>query len=159
MIKISKLTDYAFVSLLALARKDGESVSASELSAETAVPEPTMAKILKTLGRYGIVTSRRGPNGGYSLARAPEGLSVGEVIEAFEGPIALTACVEHSAESCALEGVCELSGRWSPLNRQIRDVFYKTTLSDMMRHNPCGGSAKSLLNSKHSNPYSERQMT
>ena len=158
MIKLSKLTDYAFVTLSRLALYDGQAVSASDLSDEICLPEPTVAKVLKTLTRNGIVKSIRGTNGGYSLARHAEDLSVGEVIEAFEGPIALTACVDHNSNTCALEGICDLSGRWSPLNQQIRDVFYNTTLSDVMRQSQCSGSVKSSLKSQHTN-FTERQST
>ena len=71
------MTDYAVVILTALARTDGRLSAASQLSAQTGLSEPTVAKILKLLARREIVSSVRGAAGGYRLVQAPENLSHG----------------------------------------------------------------------------------
>ena len=151
MIKLSKITDYAFVTLWAM--RGGDLHSAHDLSVETSVPEPTTAKILKILARHGIVKSRRGVNGGYILAKSHAELSIGEVIEAFEGRIALTACIDHNHDSCALEGVCDLNGKWGPLNKQLRSLFYNQTLADMMSHSQNDNASRTYQSENNLNDH------
>ena len=139
MIKLSRLTDYAVVILAAMARRDDDMTSASSLSAATSLPEPTVSKVLKMLAKDGIITSSRGANGGYALNRPPEQVMISDVIAAIEGPIALTACVEGSHESCAIEKSCMLRGRWNVVNAAIQTALDNVTLADMLR--PDGGFA------------------
>lgn len=130
MFRLSKLTDYGIVAIFAMADKN--LVSASDLSVSTNIPEPTMAKILKILSRAQIVKSKRGPAGGYVLIKDLNILSVGEIIEAFEGRISMTACSDNSHDVCQLEGLCELSGRWSGINAKLRDFLYGLKLNMIM---------------------------
>ena len=69
------------------------------IAATTGIPEPTVAKVLKTLAAGGLVASQRGARGGYRLLRPLSAIPVADVIAAVDGPIALTACVEGSAAS------------------------------------------------------------
>ena len=131
MIKLSKLTDYAVVILAQMAQEKGALLSASTLSERAGLPEPTVSKILKLLGKAGIIESARGVSGGYRLDKLAENLPVTAIITAMEGPIALTACVDDSEESCALQGVCAMNGRWSPVNRALRAALENVTLADM----------------------------
>lgn len=131
MIKLSKLTDYAVVILAQMAQERGGLLSASTLSERAALPEPTVSKILKLLGKAGIIESARGASGGYRLDKSAENVPVTAIITAMEGPIALTACVDDSEESCALQGVCAMNGRWSPVNRALRAALENVTLADM----------------------------
>ena len=131
MIKLSKLTDYAVVVLAQMAREKGALLSASTLSERSGVPEPTVSKILKLLGKAGIIESARGVSGGYRLDKSAENVPVTAIITAIEGPIALTACVDDSDESCALQGVCAMNGRWSPVNRALHSALENVTLADM----------------------------
>ncbi len=132
MIRLSRLTDYAVVVLAEMARQNGELLSASTLSAKTGLPEPTVAKVLKLLARSNIILSVRGVAGGYRLERDAAELPVTEIIAAMEGPITLTACTEGSHDSCALEGVCALNGRWTPVNRVLRNALSQVSLADMV---------------------------
>ena len=105
MLRLSKLTDYAVVVLVRL-DSGMESVQTSPgIAATTGIPEPTVAKVLKTLAAAALVTSQRGARGGYRLARPLEDIPVGEVIAAMDGPIALAACVDGSATECESLGV------------------------------------------------------
>lgn len=131
MFRLSKLTDYAVVVLAEMARQPGALLSASTLSERTGLPEPTVAKILKLLTKQELIISVRGVAGGYKLEKPSKDLSVTDIIAAMEGPIALTACVETSHDSCALEGVCALNGRWSQVNNAIQAALNNVTLADM----------------------------
>lgn len=133
MIKLSRLTDYAVVILAEMAREKGAVLSASGLSARTNLPEPTVSKILKLLSKGGLVTSTRGASGGYVLEQTTRSVKVTDVIEAMEGPIALTACVSGSHEDCALERMCAMNGRWNKVNLAIRTALADVTLADMVR--------------------------
>ncbi len=132
MIKLSKLTDYAVVILAAMAGQEGGLASASSLSAATSLPEPTVSKTLKLLVRGGVITSTRGVNGGYALHCAPDKILVSTIITAMEGPISLTSCVEGSDDSCAMEGTCQLHGRWDVVNMAIKTALDNVTLADML---------------------------
>ena len=138
MLRLSKLTDYAVVVLVRLARED-EVQTSPAIAARTGIPEPTVAKVLKTLAVGGLVGSRRGPHGGYLLARPLENISIAEVIGAIDGPIALTACVEGSGLGCDAEHLCPVRGRWDPVNQAIYRALSSISLADM--HDPVGGRA------------------
>ena len=114
-----------------MAKGKGESVSAVALSGRTGLPEPTVAKVLKLLAKGGLVHSTRGVNGGYVTGEEARNLRVTAIIEAMEGPISLTACVEGSHDNCALEGLCALNGRWTPVNKAMRSALNNVTLADM----------------------------
>jgi FeS assembly SUF system regulator len=148
MLRMSKLTDYGLVLLTHLAQTSGPTVrTAPELATCTRVPLPTVSKILKALSRAGLVTSHRGRRGGYSLASSPADISVGAVIEALDGPVALTEC-SASAGSCALEPVCVARDRWGPISRAVRRTLQSLPLTalgdDLVRLTPRAGAARSV---------------
>ncbi len=132
MFKLSKLTDYAVVVLVRLARTGapGTAVQTSPgISLATGIPEPTVAKVLKAMAGKGLVTSLRGAHGGYRLNRTLCAIRVAEVIEAIDGPIALTACVDGG--DCESQCLCPMRGRWDPVNAAIRAALNRITLADM----------------------------
>ena len=135
MIKISKLVDYAIVILSAFpgtGESESAPMSAMVLSDVTQLPEPTVAKILKILARGRILDSARGANGGYKLARSVQDISIAEVIEAIEGPLALTACVETSEHVCNYASVCGVKGRWDDVNAAVLKALENVSLGDMV---------------------------
>jgi FeS assembly SUF system regulator len=133
MFKLSKLTDYAVVVLVRLARTDSVQTSPG-IAAATGIPEPTVAKVLKILGGSGLVMSQRGAHGGYRLARKLAEIPVADVIAAIDGPIALTACVDNGA--CESHVLCPMHGRWDPVNEAIEAALSGITLADMDRAIP-----------------------
>lgn len=137
MLRLSRLTDYAVVTLAAMSGQSGAVLSAAALAEQTGVPEPTVAKILKLLARDGIVASVRGAAGGYRLDGPAAGISIGAVVAAVEGPIALTACVEGSAQECGLSACCPLQGRWDPVNEAIRTALAGVSVADVMNQKCC----------------------
>jgi FeS assembly SUF system regulator len=128
MIRMSKLTDYAIVLLAHLARTSG-TLTAHELAGRSKVPLPTVSKLCKELSRAGLVLSHRGRRGGYALARAPESISVAQVVEALEGPIALTDCTSAGRDHCLIEDSCVARASWDPVSRAIHGALERLPLS------------------------------
>ncbi len=131
MLRLSKLTDYAVVVLVRLSKGD-EVQTSPGIAAATGIPEPTVAKVLKTLAAGGLVASQRGARGGYRLMRSLAAIPVSDVIAAIDGPIALTACVDGAAATCDSQEICPMRGRWNPVNHAIRQALSDITLADMM---------------------------
>ncbi len=131
MLRVNKLTDYAVVVLCDLIRGDSLR-SAADLSASSGVPLPTVSKILKQLVKQEILRSTRGVNGGYGFAVAPDTLSMAAVIEALEGPIAVTGCVDDAEECCAMTENCPMNGNWNVVNIAIRRSLAEVRLVDML---------------------------
>ncbi len=133
MLRISRLTDYAIVLLAHLAGGDsGELQNARELARAAALPLPVVSKILKALTRAGLLQSQRGARGGYVLVRAPEQVSVAELLDALEGPVALTECGAHPGV-CQQEASCRVRDPWQRINRAIRETLERVTLADLVR--------------------------
>jgi FeS assembly SUF system regulator len=145
MLRISKLTDYAVVLGTHLAAYPG-SHTVRDLGEATRIPQPTVSKVLKMLARADIVSSTRGAHGGYHLARAPEAIAISEVIDAIEGPIAVTECAsDEDAGSCEHEGRCETQANWQRINQAIQKALDGISLADMAR--PVGPALVSLARS------------
>ncbi len=134
MLRLSRLTDYAVVVLVRLAAEECVQ-TAPALALATAIPEPTVAKVLKVLTTAGLVASRRGAHGGYSLARPLAAIAISEVITAIDGPIALTACVEGSGQECGTGRFCPVRGRWDKVNDAIHSALTAITLDEMQDQN------------------------
>ena len=132
MIRLSRFADYAVVMLAEMARNEDLQLAASDLSGRTSLPEPTVAKILKSLTRAGILISTRGVNGGYGLSRPAERITVADIITAMDGPISLTDCAD-SQKNCSMEGHCGMHGRWNKVNVAIRAALESITLVDLMQ--------------------------
>jgi len=114
-----------------MAPRGGGTRSAQQISEDTGVPLPTVAKLLNLLGRAKLVTSQRGASGGYVLSAEPEDITVSQIIQAMEGPIALTACVDGATDSCDAESFCPMRGNWNKVNGAIREALGSVSLADM----------------------------
>lgn len=134
MLRISKLTDYGTVVLACLASRSGHVCSAAEVADATGIALPTVSKLLKSLGKAGIVVSKRGANGGYELARPPRHISAADVIDALEGPLSITECSSHDSH-CDFEHVCTVGGSWQRINLAIRHALEEVSLIDLQRTN------------------------
>lgn len=132
MIKLNKMTDYGIVVMVRLAVAGDRMQTAPEIAAATGLAQPTVAKLLKTLVQGGLAVSQRGAQGGYTLARPPERISVVEAIEVLDGRLSLTDCVEGDHDSCERESHCPMSGRWNRVNAAIVGALENLTLADMM---------------------------
>lgn len=130
MIRMSKLTDYAILLLAHLARATG-TLTAQELSSRSRVPVPTVSKLAKELSRAGLVVSHRGRHGGYGLSRPADRISVAEIVEALEGPIALTECAKPMGGDCDLGDTCLARESWDPVSRAIESALRELPLSSI----------------------------
>jgi FeS assembly SUF system regulator len=130
MLRISKLTDYATVVLAALAEQPEQLRTAAALAARTGIAAPTVSKLLKQLHRAGLLTSTRGLHGGYQLGRAPSQITVAAILDALEGPIALTDCSGGHGQ-CGIEHNCRVAPVWQRLNAAIRRALSDVTLAEL----------------------------
>lgn len=129
------MTDYATVLLAALARTDGARQSTADLAASTHLAAPTVAKVLKLLHRGGLVRSTRGLHGGYTLARPAAAISAAAILDALEGPVAVTDC--SAAEGhCQIETTCGVGRAWQRVNLAIRRSLYDVSLAQLAGLDP-----------------------
>lgn len=133
MLRINRLTDYGTLALTYLAMHPERMHSAADVAAELGLGVPTVSKVLKALGRHDLVRSIRGLRGGYSLSRAPEAISVADIVDALEDqPFGLTEC-SASAGLCGFERNCRIRSNWQRINRIVRRTLESVSLADMMR--------------------------
>lgn len=130
MLRISKLTDYATVILGALAVAPERQRTAAEIAATTQVAAPTVSKLLKQLQRAQLVTSARGLRGGYRLARPAEEITAAQILDALEGPVALTTCASGD-HHCDLQTTCRVGGAWQHVSYAIRRSLEEITLAEL----------------------------
>ena len=134
-MRLSNLADYAVVTMSAAARHcGGGRTSASELASETGLPVPTVQKLVSKLTAAGLLRSTRGAGGGLQLARPAAAISLADIIEAVEGPIALTSCVDADRHDCALEGSCKVQPHWPIVNTALRGALADVSLVQLARH-------------------------
>ncbi len=133
-MRLSSMADYAVVTMCAASRHcGGARVSAAELAAETGLPQPTVQKLVSLLSRAGLLRSVRGAGGGLQLARPAAAISLADIVEAVEGPIALTACVEKGRHDCGLEACCTVRPHWSAVNEAMRGALAGVPLTQLAR--------------------------
>jgi FeS assembly SUF system regulator len=130
MLRISRLTDYATVVLAALAGEPGRVQTAAALAEQTRIASPTVSKLLKQLQRAGLVTSTRGLHGGYQLSRPAAQISAAAILDALEGPVALTDCAAGHG-NCEIEQSCRVSRVWQRLNLAMRRALYDVSLAQL----------------------------
>lgn len=136
VIRLSKLADYGIVIMTHMARGPERQQTAPEIAAQSHLPLPMASKILKGLVHGGLLVSHRGAKGGYGLARPAREISVADVIVALEGPIALTACIEHGPGECDIEAMCPARANWRRINDAIREALEGITLMEMAHSVP-----------------------
>ena len=132
MLKITRLSDYAVAVIGQMARSDAEVQTAKWLAEKTGLPPPAVSKILKSLARSKLLDSHRGVQGGYRLARDASRVSVADVIEAVEGPVALTDCGVDSSSECEFLGQCSVKANWLRINQVVRRALSNISVQDMM---------------------------
>ena len=106
-------------------------VNATSLAEETGVPLPTAQKLVSRLSAAGLIESARGSGGGIRLSRPPSAITLADIVEAVEGPIAMTACVEASEHDCAIEGNCRVKPHWNAVNQAVRGALAGVTLASL----------------------------
>jgi len=131
-VRLSSLSDYAVVMMSATARHCGHArVNAAELAEETGIPLPTVQKLVSKLSTAGLLRSVRGSGGGFKLARPAAAVTLADIIEAIEGPIALTACVDAGKHDCGLEANCKVQPHWGAVNDAVRGALANVSLTSL----------------------------
>lgn len=130
MFALSKLSDYAIVLMTFLARHVEYRASAVTLSQISRIPMPTVVKLLKMLTAGGAVQSIQGRGGGYRLKRLPSDISLSEIIESIEGPIAVTEC-NREAGDCRIQDNCQVQQHWLVINEALREALGSISLADL----------------------------
>jgi len=131
MLRIRKLTDYGIVLLARFAQEVGGGArSAREMAEATGLPAAAVSKMLKILAAAELLHSHRGAKGGYSLARPPEEVTVAEILELLEGPIALMECTEGPGH-CHQESNCQVRAPWQRINHAIQGTLERVTLAEL----------------------------
>jgi FeS assembly SUF system regulator len=130
-MRLTHLADYAVVIMTAAARRDaGARLSASELAQETGVPLPTAQKLMGRLAAEGLLTSARGVSGGFALARPAAKITLADIVEAVEGPIAMTVCAEGRTD-CALDAHCHVKPHMGVVGDAIRGALGAVSLTEL----------------------------
>lgn len=133
-MKLSSFADYAVVLMSAAARHcGGTKMNATTLSAETGIPLPTAQKLVSRLSAAGLLESSRGTGGGVRLSRPPATITLADVVEAVEGPIAMTACADTGAHDCTLEQDCRIRPHMNVANMAIRSALAGVTIASLTR--------------------------
>jgi FeS assembly SUF system regulator len=141
MLRLTNLADYAVIIMLHTAHAEGNLVTAAFVAHFTNIPLPTVAKVAGLLAKAGLLKSQRGASGGFQLSKPPEAINVAEIVEAVDGPIALTQCVEpkhldhtHKTNAdCALQSHCAMQAPWQVINQRVRNALLDVRLSDLPR--------------------------
>ena len=129
-MRLSSMADYAVVTMCAAARHCGHArVSAAEIASETGLPAPSVQKLVSLLSRAGLLKATRGSGGGLKLGRPAAAISLADIVEAVEGPIALTSCVEHGRHDCQLEGACSVRPHWGVVTEALRGALADVPLT------------------------------
>ena len=139
MLRVTKLTDYATVVLTVMAAAGDAVLSATEIAERAGLEPPTVSKVLKPLSQAGLVEGFRGAHGGYRLARPATWIRLIQIIEAMEGPLAVTECSVHEGQ-CGLESSCGMRSNWRRINDVIVQALEGVTLQELLP--PVAGNAR-----------------
>jgi Rrf2 family protein len=128
---LSSTADYALRAILFLARHHGTAQRANDIARATGAPQNYMAKTLNVLAKAGIVTSARGPLGGFMLASSPGALTIAEVIDCFDEPRPHLRCL-LGALPCDPANPCRAHNRWTAIIEARRTPLARTTVADLL---------------------------
>ena len=141
-MRLSHLADYAVVLMAAAARRPaGARLSATELSAETRLPLPTTQKLMGQLASCGLLSSMRGAGGGFALAKPAHDITLADIVEAVEGPIAMSAC-SNGKFDCALDAHCRVNPHMGIVGHAVRGALGAVSLTTLCGPASAGGLAR-----------------
>ncbi len=129
-MQITRETDYAIRCVYYLAGKKSGVTMVEEISKEMNIPKSFLAKILQKLGKVSLVKSYRGVKGGFILARAPQEISLLEVIEAVQGPVAMNICAIDKA-LCKRSNACAIHPVWGEIRKQVEQILRRKNFADL----------------------------
>jgi Rrf2 family protein len=135
LMQIPRKIEYALRAMIHLADRPAGVARGLEIARAERIPKYYLEKVIRDLMRRGLVNARRGPGGGYQLARPAATISFRDIIEAVEGPITLNLCVD-GATTCDLQPTCRMFRVWEEGQRVLLDVFAHTNLSEIASSRP-----------------------
>jgi Rrf2 family protein len=131
VLHLTRKGDYAIRGMVFLAMKPLEQIfSLGEIAAGADVSITLLAKIFQQFGKHGLVRSYRGTGGGFRLGRSPEKITLLEIVEAVEGPIAMNRCLMDRG-SCGREGFCTVHPVWRRVQERMKEILCGATLKDL----------------------------
>lgn len=129
MLKLSKKVEYALIALLYMDQRSGEGLASTKEIAETFhVPAELLGKVLQTLARVNLLESVKGSHGGYRVRKPIDQLSVGEVIEAIEGPVLIVPCCDGS-DTCRQHDTCNIRAPIQRIQEDVRNYIHQLPLA------------------------------
>lgn len=135
-MQITRQADYAVRAMLYLARQGGDQRSAtSHIAKEMKIPPSFLAKIISQLSIAGLIHTSRGAHGGVTLLRSVEDISILEVLEAIDGPIALNECTLNPA-TCEFGSECPVHSLWCEVQSDLVERLRKTTFAQFINNHP-----------------------
>jgi len=139
MLRFSKKTEYALMAIqhIAVSEVSGNGLASTrEISATYKIPYPLLAKIMQGLANHGLVKAVYGTKGGYLLVKHAEDISVADVMEVFDGRVAVAECFQHKKVDCEQWKDCSIKDPFYELNQRISDILVKTTVADLVKKKP-----------------------
>lgn len=136
-MKLSTKGKYGLYAMFYLAQHEGSGPQPLKAVAEIGVPEDYLEQLLGNLRRAGLVTTVRGAQGGYQLAKAPEAITVGDIIDATEGPLTISECISDEG-CCHRSGECRTRRVWEYLSNSINGLLQSISLRDMLEQDSFG---------------------
>jgi Rrf2 family protein len=132
MIRLSKSADYGLMAMRHLALlPNGCCCSAREIARGHGIPPALLAKLMQRLARCGLVAATHGIKGGYRIARPAQSISLREVIEAIEGPLAMTDCHDPKSERCPQDSSCTVQRPLLEIQARIAALLAETSVRDL----------------------------
>ena len=136
-MKLSTKGKYGLYAMFYLAQHEGSGPQPLKAVAEIGVPEDYLEQLLGNLRRAGLVTTVRGAQGGYQLAKAPQDITVGDIIDATEGPLTISECISDEG-CCHRSGECRTRRVWEYLSNSINGLLQSISLRDMLEQDSFG---------------------
>jgi Rrf2 family nitric oxide-sensitive transcriptional repressor len=128
-MRLTLFTDFALRTLMRLAGEPARSFATSEIATEFKISRNHLAKVVRDLADGGFITTQRGIGGGFSLARPPQSITLGEVVRALEGE-ALVECFRPDGGTCVLTSRCRLKARLAAAREAFLRELDATTLAE-----------------------------
>ena len=126
------MADYAVTLTTLMAREQHGLQTVTALAQKSGLTQSTVSQIVKKLAKAGVLNSARGASGGYTLALPADQTTMQHVVEAMEGPIALTRCLEHGGNAaCAIEQFCCTKSSWAKVNDAVKHALGTLTLAEV----------------------------
>lgn len=120
-MRLTSFTDFGLRALMRLAGEPERSFTTDEMATDLAISRNHLVKVVRDLASGGFVKTRRGAGGGFSLARDPQSITIGEVVRVLEQRQALVECFRKDGGACSLSPHCVLKGRLA----RAREAFFK----------------------------------